>query len=134
MKSHQTWYFDGPWTGAATVPGCLTVTAGQAWLTRDRDPVDHVLQAGERLRLARGDRITAEPWQAGRTAGLAWQPDAPRQPGLAFLGWAGRGAALLARALAGPLLVLARKADAMASRAQSCICAGESIASSGAAK
>ena len=77
--------------------GELTVLEGRVWLTRDGDPDDLCVRAGERLRLAAGETVVIEPWDAGHTAIVRWRP---RGPG--FLG--GR----LAQALRG--LVMPRSA------------------------
>lgn len=121
--------------------GWLQVSQGRVWLTRDHDAADHVLAAGQSLWLWRGDRLTLEPWVAGEPARLQARPvgePAPMHADQAGdLRWRDlglRGAALAARGLAGGLLALARSAEAMASRAQGSICAGESMASSGALK
>jgi hypothetical protein len=114
----------------------LHVCTGQVWLTRDGELADHVLGPGQGLDLHHGDRVTAEPWHPGERVRLALLPaTAQRAVGVVGLRGAGlRVAALAARGLAGGLLALARSADAMASRAQGRICAGESMASAGALK
>jgi len=116
--------------------GWMSVQAGRTWITRDGDPDDHVLAAGQSLRLARGDIVTAEAWRPGEPAWLVWRPE-PAQPLVFALagGLVARLAAGLARGargLAGGLLALARSAEASACRAQRSICAGESMASAGA--
>jgi hypothetical protein len=74
-----------------TVAGTLRVTAGQVWLTRDGDPDDHVLMAGEWLRLRPGDTVTAEPWQRGQRGQLSWEPmHVPQTQARGF--WAGEWA------------------------------------------
>lgn len=64
----------GVWRRQVAAEGWLRVLAGPVWLTRDGDPDDHVLQAGDELRLRAGDWVTAEPWRPGQTAQLAWCP------------------------------------------------------------
>jgi Protein of unknown function (DUF2917) len=119
----------------AAEAGWVTVQAGRAWLTRDGDLDDHVLTTGQRLWLARGDRLTAESWEPGEPVWLVWRPE-PQAFGRPLLG--GLVAALAgglargARGLAGGLLALARSAEASARRAQGSICAGDSMASAGA--
>lgn len=119
--------------------GWLTVSQGQVWLTRDGDDVDHVLGAGEPLRLHRGESVIVEPWHARQGAGLRWQQDAPAAQARGLRGratWALeaglRAAAGLLRGAAGRLLLAARSAEAMANRAHGSISAGDSIACSGA--
>lgn len=73
MKLHSTMCLDGVWRGRAGQAGELLVATGRVWLTRDGDLADHVLAAGDRLRLAAGDRITLEPWAPGRAPVLLWQ-------------------------------------------------------------
>ena len=123
----------GAQRGRALAAGWLEVVAGRAWITQDGGGDDHVLGAGERLVLARGAAVVLEPFHAGQPVRLRWRA-APPQAGLrtrlapGARGLAARG--LLA--LAGRLAAWARSAEAMARRAQGSICAGESIASSGA--
>jgi Protein of unknown function (DUF2917) len=74
-----------------TVAGTLRITSGQVWLTRDGDPDDHVLAAGEWLRLRAGDTVTAEPWHHGHSVQLSWEPvRAPQPQARGF--WAGEWA------------------------------------------
>lgn len=138
--------------------GWIWVEAGAVWLTRQGDAADHVLAADDRLWLGAGEQWLAEPWRAGEAVRLAWSTDAVAAPqpgwrglratpGLANLpvvaglasalvdaawGVARATAARGLRAVAGRLAAAARSAEAMASRAQGSICAGDSIASSGA--
>lgn len=129
--------------------GWLQVVAGQAWITRSGDAADHVLAAGDAVALGRGQRLVVEPWTTGQVVQLRWlvgpaQPVAadqsvqvpvlrplpaarPAGAGLVWrtLAWALRGAA--AR-----LAAAARSAESRASAAQGRICAGDSIAASGA--
>lgn len=119
--------------------GWLSVSQGQVWLTRDGDDADHVLAVGEPLHLHRGEAVIVEPWHVQQGAGLRWQQDAPYLQVRGLRGRAGvaldaglRGVAGLLRGAAGRLLLAARSAEAMASRAQGNICAGDSIACSGA--
>lgn len=128
--------------------GWLTVQRGQVWLTRDGGGDDHVLARGEQFWLQPGDSVVIEPWRVDGTAQMGWllgseamvQVPALRRgrraatTGLAE-GVAGaglRGLAAVLRAAAGRLLAAARSAEAMASRAQGSIRAGDSMASCGA--
>jgi Protein of unknown function (DUF2917) len=117
-----------------TEPSWLLPRTGSVWVTRDGDLNDYVLDAGQRLALARGDRVAVGGFHAGQAALWDWQPmQAPRRyrlvrDAIAF----GLGAA--ARALRGAadgLAALARSAASMACRAQGCIKAGDSMASAG---
>jgi hypothetical protein len=126
------------WPGGQAV--CLRVLAGQAWITRRGELDDTVLAAGQCLALPAGGDLIIGPWhaaqpvqvQVSRADGAAQPLDlAPARDWRVRLAVAGAAAA---RRLAGGLLALARKAEAMASRAQGSICAGESMASSGALK
>jgi hypothetical protein len=119
-----------------TGPAWLVAMGAPLWVTRDGDPDDHVLAPGQRLAVARGDRLWLGPWQAGERALWLWQPRG--DGGAARYGWRRRllaaPLAAAARALRGAadgLAALARRAAAMASRAQGCIKAGDSIASAG---
>ena len=133
----------------ARTGGWLHVQTGVVWLTRDGDPADHVLAAGDGLHLRPGQRAVVEPWWAGQPAGLAWAAGAGplvdkavgkpaghpagRPAGTqALAGALWRGLAAVLRAAAGRLAAAARSADARARRAQGSIAAGDSVASSGA--
>ncbi len=132
--------------------GWLLVDAGPVWITRSGDAADHVLAAGEAIHLGRGQQLVAEPWRSGQVAQLRWvvaapaglrvpAADAPHAPvfrplplaaasagaGLAWrtLAWALRGVAVR-------LAAAARSAESRASAAQGRICAGDSMAPSGA--
>lgn len=134
----------GPWTllGArrarVAASGCLQVTAGTVWLTRDGEPDDHVLASGQRIVLRAGDAVLVQPWHDGGAACLRWQADQPRRLGwravlpLAFVADALRSAAFVLRGAAERLADWARTAEASASRAQGSMPCGESMASSGA--
>lgn len=120
--------------------GELTLLEGRVWLTRGSDLGDHRVETGERLRFAVGENAVIEPWDAGRAVSLTWRP---RRQGffgavlvepLRALAWAAGAAARVLRAGASGFNALARNAAASASRAQGCICGGDSMASSGALK
>lgn len=103
--------------------GELTVLRGRVWLTGrcgPGDDSDRVLSAGDSLRLAEAQGAVIESWRRGEGAELRWQPRAQRA------GLAGFAGAFFA--------ALARTAASSASRAQGCISAGDSMASSGAVK
>jgi hypothetical protein len=117
----------------------LSPASGTLWVTREGDPDDHVLQPGQRLAVARGDRLTLGPWQRDQPALWDWTPreTAPRyrwrfvRDGVAAVfGATARGL----RAGADALAALARSAASIARRAQGCIACGESIASAGTAR
>ena len=125
--------------------GWIQVEAGMVWLTRDGGGLDHVLSPGERLWLGRGEAAVIEPWQRDQVASLRWDraeraeaapmaqvAQASRGLGLALAGGLARSLAGALRGAAGRLLLAARSAEAMANRAQGCISAGDSMASSGA--
>lgn len=115
-------------------PGRLTVRTGCVWLTRQGDLADHVLCAGQSLALRRGDDVVIEHWRREAAALWDWQPAAAYRAGVlrAALAAALRGAARGLDAAANGLAALARTAAAIANRAQGCIKAGDSMASSGA--
>lgn len=139
----RTWRIDGVRHVVARQAGWLAVTLGTVWVTQDGGGMDHVLGPGERLWLGRGESFVVEPWRAGEPAQLSWREcgvtgQAPAgAQGLRLAGGGvprALGFALAAglRAVAGRLLLAARSAEAMASRAQGSISAGDSMASSGA--
>ena len=120
--------------------GELSVLQGQVWLTRHGDPDDRVLGPGEHLTIRLADRAVLESWARDQSALVQWRPIersvrgqwlAGGLRGLALL--AGGVAFALARAGAG-FAALARNAASSARRAQGCISAGDSMASSGAVK
>ncbi len=129
--------------------GWLVVDEGRVWITAQGDGTDHVLDRGQALHLQAGQRLVAEPWHSGQEAQLFWMKSTPAgqpalglrdltdlpaaaapAPGVAALGWR-----LVARGLRGAawrLAAAARSAESRASSAQGRICAGDSMASSGA--
>lgn len=130
--------------------GWLQVVAGRAWITRSGDAADHVLAAGDAVALGRGQQLVVEPWQAGQVVQLRWLAGAvapvvvaaavqvpvlrplaaPARPAGAGLVW--RTLAWALRGAAARLAAAARSAESRASAAQGRICAGDSIAASGA--
>lgn len=113
--------------------GDLTVVEGRVWLTRDGDLGDHLVEPGQRVRLAVNDNAVIESWQRGEGAVLRWNPRRQSLFGAVFAGPL-LGLAFATRLLAGAFAALARSAAASASRAQGCISGADSIASSGALK
>jgi len=113
--------------------GELTVLSGRVWLTTDGEERDEVLAPGQQRRLDDARSVVVEAWDRGEGAVLRWRPrvSAAHGFGLArgFAGGFGLGAWT-----AGLLGALARNAASSASRAQGCIKAGDSMASSGALK
>ena len=124
-------------------PGRLTVASGRVWLTRQGDLDDHVLSAGEALRLRADEHLVVEPWVGGTSACLSWRSDQPRAFALRAVGavigavsaWRAAVLRLLAASLGdlgARLLAWARNAEASARRAHGAISCGDSSASSGA--
>ena len=113
--------------------GELTVVEGRVWLTRDGDLGDHVIEPGQRVRLAVDDNAVIESAETGQRITVRW--NARRQSLLGALAEAPlRGLAFLTGLAATGFAALARSAAASASRAQGCISGGDSMASSGALK
>lgn len=106
--------------------GELTVLAGRVWITGHGDGEDRVLEAGERLQLARADAAVVESFDAGRPAEVAWRPQhaIAQRGGLRELFFAGLAV----------FAAFARRAASNANLAQGRIACGDSIASSGALK
>lgn len=116
-------------------PAWLMPRRGSLWVTREGDLNDYVLHAGQRLALARGDRVSVGAWSADEPALWDWTPMRPAPRYRLLRDAVGAGFAFAARALRGAadgLAALARSAAAIACRAQGCIKAGDSIASAGA--
>jgi Protein of unknown function (DUF2917) len=128
LSMHQTQHL------LVTEPAWLTALGERLWVTRRGDPADYVLEPGERLALSRGEDVLVEAWRHDQPARWDWTPAAPgRRYGLLRDG-VGRVFGLAARGLragADALAALARNAASIASRAQGCIKAGDSIASAG---
>lgn len=59
--------------------GELRVEQGRVWLTREGDLDDHVLAAGDCMRLRAGDIAVVEPWLRGEPTRVAWRPAAQRR-------------------------------------------------------
>jgi hypothetical protein len=115
-------------------PAWLAPRRGCLWVTRDGDLNDYVLEAGQRLALARGDRVAVGTWNGGEPALWDWTPMRPASRYRLLRDAVGSAFGLAARALRGAadgLAALARSAAAIACRAQGCIKAGDSIASAG---
>ena len=103
--------------------GDLTVLRGRVWLTGECGESDRILSPGQSLRLSDAQAVVIEAWDRGEGASVRWQPRRPLLQSLPLRGFAGAFFA-----------ALARSAASSASRAQGCIKAGDSIASSGALK
>jgi hypothetical protein len=120
----------------------LAVMRGVVWLTQEGDRADHLVAAGETLRLRGTGSVVIEALGHGDPVAVAWRARRQRARGgfgraAARLGWGAAAAAAGALAggscrLAGGFAALARSAASMASRAQGRICSGESTASAGA--
>ncbi len=103
--------------------GELTVLRGRVWLTGECGDADQILSPGQSLRVNDAQAVVIEAWDRGEGASVRWQARRPLLQGLPLRGFAGAFFA-----------ALARSAASSASRAQGCIKAGDSIASSGALK
>ena len=113
--------------------GELSVVEGQVWLTRDSELGDHVIEPGQRVRLAVADNAVIEPLLRDQAATVRWNPRRQSFVGVLFAAPL-RGLAFAAGLMATGFAALARSAASMASRAQGCISTGDSMASSGALK
>lgn len=116
--------------------GRLVVRSGRAWITRQGDPDDHVLSAGDAMDLAADERVVLEPWQGGTPVRLSWcsaqRPASVLRAADALRGTTLRWAARSLAAAGERLTTWARKAAASASRPHGAMPCGESSASSGA--
>ena len=112
--------------------GELEVLDGRVWLTRRGDTEDHVLEAGQRMRISPSESVVVEQWQRDQPALVDWKPRAQPLRLVALLRDGAalglRAVAFGARSVAGALreaetgfAALARRAAAMARRAQGCI-------------
>ena len=113
--------------------GDLNVVQGRVWLTRNADPGDHLVEPGQCVRLGVAENAVIESLDGDRPAIVRWNPRRQAFFGAVLAGPL-RGLAFVAGLAAGGLDALARSAAASASRAQGCISAGDSMASSGALK
>ena len=113
--------------------GELNVVEGRLWLTRDGDLGDHLVEAGERVRIGIDERAVVGSWDDCAPLVVRWSPRRQSLFG-ALLAEPLRGLAFLLGLAAGGFATLARSAAASASRAQGCIAGTDSMASSGALK
>ncbi|CAG1014422.1 hypothetical protein BURC_00688 [Burkholderiaceae bacterium] len=58
----------------AQLAGEFAVLGGRVWLTREGDPEDYVLDAGETFDITASDVVVVEPWCRGEPALIAWRP------------------------------------------------------------
>lgn len=120
--------------------GELRVMEGRVWLTRAGDLDDHLLEAGQRIRLSAAQNAIIESWRPSDRAAVQWQPRPQAlsalvlAEGLRGLATLAEGAERVLRAGARGFGALARTAASSARRAQGCISIGDSIASSGGVK
>ena len=109
--------------------GDLTVVDGRVWLTRDGDLGDHVVEPGQKVRLAVNENAVIESAQTGGSVTVRWYPRRQSFVG-ALLAEPLRGVAFLTGVAANGLASLARRAAAGASRAEGCIKGGDSLGAS----
>ncbi len=113
--------------------GELKVIEGKVWLTRLGDLDDHLLEPGQKIRIRASEHAIIESWRPTDTVQVQWQPRPQTLPSL-VLAETLRALAGLAAGVGLGFAALARSAASSARRAQGRICAGDSIASSGALK
>jgi len=83
-QATASWLADGPLAAAGVTrwrarrAGRLEVCDGQVWVTRQGDPDDHVLHAGQALVVGAHEDVVLEPWPGGAPARLVWRGDQPR--------------------------------------------------------
>lgn len=65
--------------------GWMVVRGASAWITRDGEASDYVLDAGERLAVWAGDALVIEPWIAGEVVRIEMEAAAPAGPALGEL-------------------------------------------------
>ena len=96
--------------------GELTVLRGRLWLTRGKDPGDHFIVAGQRVRLGDHEDAVIEPAERARGVSVHWKP----RPALAsaLLARPLGGLAFLAFTAARSFAALAHRAAAAARRAR----------------
>jgi len=113
--------------------GELSVVQGRVWLTRDGDLGDHLVEPGQWVRLGAAENAVIESWDPTQALVVRWQARRQTFFGV-LLAEPLRGLAFVAGLAAAGFAALARSAAASARRAQGCISAGDSMASSGALK
>jgi hypothetical protein len=73
MNTQESWFLYQGASHLGTQGGTLRVEAGQVWLTRSGDPDDHILRAGEAIRVPPGD-LLVESWNVSTPARIVWEP------------------------------------------------------------
>jgi hypothetical protein len=73
MNTQESWFLYQGASHLGAQGGTLRVEAGQVWLTRSGDPADHILRAGEAIRVPPGD-LLVESWNASTPARIVWEP------------------------------------------------------------
>ncbi|MCK6419467.1 MAG: DUF2917 domain-containing protein [Aquabacterium sp.] len=96
--------------------GWLSVCQGRAWITRQGELDDWVVEAGGRLPLAGGADLLVGPWDASEPVTVSWERVEP--DGAAATGVLRRGAARALHGLAARLSSAARAVEGVARRAQ----------------
>ena len=109
--------------------GDLFVVDGRVWLTRDGDLGDHVIEPGQKLRLAVNANAVIESVRTGDTVTVRWYPRRRSFAG-ALLAEPLCAVAFLMGRVANGLAALARRAAAGASRAEGCIRGSDAIGTS----
>lgn len=112
------WHLTQRQSWDVTQSGWLVVAGEPAWITREGDEDDHVLERGGVLCVAPGERVHLGPWQDGQRPRVVFVPETRRAGAAPVAAW--RRAVVGLPALA-TFAAWARSAADKPSRPQGCI-------------